>query len=54
MIPLRARFRRVNGPLDGLNGAILSHYGLERVDRIMVEQALIEDAGGFRRTTKTA
>jgi serine/threonine protein kinase/tetratricopeptide (TPR) repeat protein len=41
MVPLRARYRRVNGPLDGLNGAVLAHYGLERVDRILVEQALI-------------
>jgi len=41
MVPLRARYRRINGPLDGLNGAVLSHYGLERVDRILVEQALI-------------
>src|SRR5258708_8636984 len=41
MMPLHARYRRINGPLDGLNGAVLSHYGLERVDRILVEQALI-------------
>ncbi len=41
MIPLRARYRRINSPQDGLNGAILAHYGLERVDRILVEQALI-------------
>jgi serine/threonine protein kinase/tetratricopeptide (TPR) repeat protein len=41
MVPLRARYRRINGPLDGLNGAVLAHYGLERVDRILVEQALI-------------
>jgi len=41
MIPLRARYRRINGPQDGLNGAVLAHYGLERVDRILVEQALI-------------
>ncbi|GAC1394034.1 MAG: hypothetical protein NVSMB47_02400 [Polyangiales bacterium] len=41
MVPLRARYRRINSPLDGLNGAVLAHYGLERVDRILVEQALI-------------
>jgi serine/threonine protein kinase/tetratricopeptide (TPR) repeat protein len=41
MIPLRARYRRINSPQDGLNGAVLAHYGLERVDRILVEQALI-------------
>jgi serine/threonine protein kinase/tetratricopeptide (TPR) repeat protein len=41
MVPLRARYRRFNGPQDGLNGAVLAHYGLERVDRILVEQALI-------------
>jgi len=41
MVPLRARYRRINGPQDGLNGAVLAHYGLERVDRILVEQALI-------------
>jgi len=41
MLPLRARYRRINGPQDGLNGAVLAHYGLERVDRILVEQALI-------------
>jgi eukaryotic-like serine/threonine-protein kinase len=41
MIPLRARYRRINGPQDGLNGAVLAHYGLERVDRLLVEQALI-------------
>jgi eukaryotic-like serine/threonine-protein kinase len=41
MVPLRARYRRINGPQDGLNGAVLAHYGLERVDRLLVEQALI-------------
>jgi serine/threonine protein kinase/tetratricopeptide (TPR) repeat protein len=41
LVPLRARYRRFNGPQDGLNGAVLAHYGLERVDRILVEQALI-------------
>lgn len=41
LVPLRARYRRMNGPLDGLNGAVLAHYGLERVDRLLVEQALI-------------
>jgi eukaryotic-like serine/threonine-protein kinase len=43
MIPLRARYRRSPGPLDGMRGAVLSHYNLVGHRREDVEQALLDD-----------
>jgi serine/threonine protein kinase/tetratricopeptide (TPR) repeat protein len=41
MIPLRARYGRVPSPLDGITGAINTHFGLEGADRVLVEQTLM-------------
>ena len=41
MLPLRARYGRIATPLDGITGAINTHFGLEGADRAAVEQALI-------------
>jgi tetratricopeptide (TPR) repeat protein len=41
MVPLRARYRRIPAPLDGIVGAVNQHFGLERADRNLVEKTLI-------------
>src|SRR5262249_4757452 len=41
MVPLRARYRKVPAPLDGIVGAVNSHFGLERADRNLVERTLL-------------
>ncbi len=41
MVPLRARYGRIPTPLDGVTGAVNTHYGLEGADRSLVEQTLI-------------
>ncbi len=41
MVPLRARYRRIPMPLDGILGAISQHFGLERADRNLVEKTLL-------------
>jgi eukaryotic-like serine/threonine-protein kinase len=41
MMPLRARYGRIATPLDGITGAINTHYGLEGADHALVEQTLI-------------
>ena len=41
MVPLRARYRRIPAPLDGIVGAVNSHFGLERADRNLVEKTLL-------------
>src|SRR5450432_4238001 len=41
MVPLRARYGRIPTPLDGVTGAVNTHYGLEGADRALVEQTLI-------------
>lgn len=41
MIPLRARYRRIPAPLDGVVGAITQHYRLERAERDVVEKVLM-------------
>lgn len=43
MTPLRARYRRSPGPLDGMRGAVLAHYNLVGHRREEVEQALLDD-----------
>jgi serine/threonine protein kinase len=41
MIPLRARYRRIAAPLDGIVGAVTQHYRLERAERDIVEKVLL-------------
>jgi len=41
MVPLRARYRKIAAPLDGIVGAITQHYRLERADRDIVEKVLM-------------
>ena len=37
MVPLRARYRKIAAPLDGIVGSITQHYRLERAERDIVE-----------------
>jgi hypothetical protein len=39
--PLRARYRRIPAPLDGVVGAVTQYYRLERADRDVVEKVLM-------------
>ncbi len=41
MIPLRARYRKMPEPTDGVVGAVNAHYRLERADRDVVERVLM-------------
>lgn len=41
MVPLRARYRKIAAPLDGIIGAVTAHYRLERADRDIVEKVLM-------------
>jgi serine/threonine protein kinase/tetratricopeptide (TPR) repeat protein len=41
MLPLRARYRRIPAPLDGIVGAVNAHFGLEHADRNLVEKTLL-------------
>ncbi len=41
MVPLRARYRKIAAPLDGIVGAITQHYRLERAERDIVEKVLM-------------
>lgn len=41
MVPLRARYRKIAAPLDGMVGAVTAHYRLERADRDIVEKVLM-------------
>jgi serine/threonine protein kinase len=41
MVPLRARYRKISAPLDGMVGAVTQHYRLERADRDIVEKVLM-------------
>ena len=41
MVPLRARYRKIAAPLDGIIGAVTAHYRLERADREIVEKVLM-------------
>ena len=45
MVPLRARYRKIPAPLDGIVGAVNSHFGLERADRNLVEKTLLNCLG---------
>jgi hypothetical protein len=41
MVPLRARYRKMAAPLDGVVGAVTQHYRLERADRDTTEKVLL-------------
>lgn len=41
MIPLRARYRKIAAPMDGVIGAVTQHYRLERADKAVVEKVLM-------------
>ncbi len=41
MVPLRARYRKIAAPLDGMVGAVMQHYRLERETREVVERVLM-------------
>ena len=41
LIPLRARYRKIAAPLDGVVGAVTQYYRLERADRDVVEKVLM-------------
>ncbi|MCC6554194.1 MAG: protein kinase, partial [Polyangiaceae bacterium] len=41
LVPLRARYRRIAAPLDGVVGAVTQHYRLERAEREIVEKVLM-------------
>jgi eukaryotic-like serine/threonine-protein kinase len=42
MVPLRARYRAIRSPLDGMLGAVVSYYNFERVDRYTIERSLLD------------
>ncbi|MDX2054688.1 MAG: protein kinase [Polyangiaceae bacterium] len=42
MLPLRARYRPMRGPLDGMAGAVLQYLNFERVDRDVMEATLLD------------
>jgi hypothetical protein len=42
LVPLRARYRAIRSPLDGMLGAVLSYYNFERVDRQTIERSLLD------------
>lgn len=41
MVPLRARYRKIAAPLDGVVGAVIQHYRLERSERDSIEKVLM-------------
>ncbi len=41
LVPLRARYRKIAAPLDGMIGAVTAHYRLERADHDIVEKVLM-------------
>ncbi|MCC6645147.1 MAG: AAA family ATPase [Polyangiaceae bacterium] len=43
MVPLRARYHPTPSPLDGLRGAILTHFNLVGQPREIIEQALLNE-----------
>ncbi len=43
MVPLRARYHPTPSPLDGLRGAILTHFNLLGQPREIIEQALLNE-----------
>jgi predicted ATPase len=45
MVPLRARYRKIAAPLDGIVGAVTQHYRLERESRDVIEKVLMNSWG---------
>jgi eukaryotic-like serine/threonine-protein kinase len=41
MLPLRARYRKIAAPLDGVVGALVSHYRVEKCKRPTIEKVLM-------------
>jgi serine/threonine protein kinase len=41
MIPLRARYRPIRGPLDGMLGAVTQYFNFERAERNAIEKSLL-------------
>jgi serine/threonine protein kinase/tetratricopeptide (TPR) repeat protein len=41
MIPLRARYRALRSPLDGMLGAVTQYFNFERADRETIERSLL-------------
>ncbi len=41
MLPLRARYRKIAAPLDGVVGALVQHYRVEKVKRTTIEKVLM-------------
>lgn len=41
MLPLRARYRRIAAPLDGIVGGLVQHYRIEKARRPTVERVLM-------------
>ncbi|UQA55930.1 serine/threonine-protein kinase PknK [Polyangium aurulentum] len=41
LVPLRARYRKIAAPLDGVGGAVVQHYRLERAERDVIEKVLM-------------
>ena len=41
MVPLRARYRKIAAPLDGVVGAVTQHYRLEKADHDVIEKVLM-------------
>ena len=41
MIPLRARYRRIRSPLDGMLGGVTHYFNFERSDRNTIEKSLL-------------
>jgi tetratricopeptide (TPR) repeat protein len=42
MVPLKARYRPVHGPLDGMLGAVTQYLNFERTDRDTIERSLLD------------
>jgi serine/threonine protein kinase len=41
MLPLRARYRKIAAPLDGVVGALVQHYRVEKCKRATIEKVLM-------------
>lgn len=41
LVPLRARYRSLRGPLDGMMGAVTQYFNFERSDRDTIERTLL-------------
>ncbi|MGC4069187.1 MAG: protein kinase [Polyangiaceae bacterium] len=41
LVPLRARYRPLRGPLDGMMGAVTQYFNFERADRDTIERTLL-------------